>query len=89
MQDLKVKKEIPIEIKIFEWDSKIKKEESIVLRRFKNLSSEVLVKDFGKTASKSAYRDLKLHERRNNFAIKHQVNIKFKCRGCIRICEIE
>ena len=89
IQDLKIKKEIPIEIKILSVIPKNKKDESFVLRRFKNLSYEVPVKDFGKIASKSAYRDLRLHERRNNFAINHQINIKFKCWGCVGICEIE
>ena len=31
IQDLKIKKEIPIEIKIFEWDSKIEKDSSIII----------------------------------------------------------
>ena len=53
------------------------------------LSSEVPVKDFGKIAGKSAYRDLRFHKRRNNFAIDHQINIKFKCQGRVGICKIE
>ena len=32
---------------------------------------------------------MRFHERRNNFAVNHQINTKFKCQGHVGICEIE